>query len=754
MKLTKRIAIIYLFSSITTFIVCIGFYIGFNKGAHEGEQIRVIEIANGVTSSLNRLILKQQDTTNLIGEFLSTSLEGTNSDANLITISNYLNNKSLFSYALIYNKNTHNYNMLTSNNSPNINKEIIHSSINTGEAGVIAYNNNYYIVSHTLLSSNSENYLIIINNIDNNFYEYINSSTNSNSILYTLDEIDLSTIYSGVIYDKECYFKEDKETISTYVPIEVIGLSQPLYLEVTQGKTVVTTVSHNFIKFASLLFILLITTNIIVYFLIRNTIVKRIVNLNSKVINLKDSSEVSCDCNKENYKDEINDLSQSVYTMFNMLSSANKELKTFSQDMTRLATFDSLTELYNRRILHDYTQNLCLNKIPFTLFFLDLDNFKKLNDNVGHEYGDKVLIYVSNSLKKLASQKVKVGRLGGDEFIVIAEGALTNDEIYKQSNLILNTISTEYNLNNYKYTVECSIGIASYPLHTRDHSNVYKYADIAMYEAKKINGLSYKIFTHEMNSTLELENKLKRAIKNNEIQTFFQPIYNLNTNKFDTVEALVRWVTKDKLIPPDKFLPIAKQSNLISIIDKQVLKDSCTISKTLKNNYNLNLRISVNISSTMLLEDNFTEDLLYTVRSFDIPYNMIMLEITEDEIISDFEPANKILNYLRSKGFLIALDDFGVGYSSFNYIKKLTLDVIKLDRSLIQNIHTDKKSLSIVKTIISLSKELNITTVCEGVETYSEIELLKSINADKIQGFYYSKPLSKEDLIIFLNKHK
>ncbi|MGL4774681.1 MAG: EAL domain-containing protein [Clostridium sp.] len=429
------------------------------------------------------------------------------------------------------------------------------------------------------------------------------------------------------------------------------------------------------------------------------------------------------------------------------------ELKLYSEEMKYLASYDTLTSIYNRRKLLEYSNDLIRKNTPFTLFFIDLDNFKKINDTLGHDYGDTLLIGVSNDLKKLVSKTVKVGRLGGDEFVVIKKGDLSPKEIEETSTNIINCISKIYDLKNTKFTLNISIGVSSFPIDAESCSSIIKYADIAMYSSKLVDGNAFTIFDKKLLNDFELEEKLFNGLKNNELVTYFQPIFNVNKNKFDSAEALVRWHSKDGIIPPNHFIPLAKRTGLIVDIDKMVFNDSCKLCKEFKEKYGEYIVVSINISYSLLTQPNFVEFVLSTIRSYDIPLNFIKLEITEDETIKDLPYIISILTELKNEGVLVALDDFGVGYSSFNYINQLPLDTIKIDRSLIAPIEDDNKTLSLVQDLITLLKSLQLEVVCEGVEESSQLTILKNFGCDKIQGFLFSAPVNKSDFHDFIDSY-
>lgn len=430
------------------------------------------------------------------------------------------------------------------------------------------------------------------------------------------------------------------------------------------------------------------------------------------------------------------------------------KLKSYSEEMKQLATYDALTSIFNRRNLIEHIDSLEKSKKSYSLFFIDLDNFKKVNDTLGHDEGDVILKGVSSDLSKLLSKDIKIGRFGGDEFVVIKEGTHTSAELMSFGNIINQCISKEYSFTSLKFNLSSSIGVSSYPSDSLLSSNIMKYADIAMYNSKSNGGNSCSIFTKSLLDKYNLEDKIKEAIENNEFITYYQPIYNVTTNKIDSAEALVRWHSINGVIPPNDFIPVAKRTGSIVNIDKKVFTDACELCTDWHNKYGEYIIVSINISYSLLIEADFTDFVLSTIKKYNIPTNCIKLEITEDEIIEDISYVISLLSNLRTHGILVALDDFGVGYSSFSYIKRLPLDTIKIDRSLILSIENDKKTLSIIKSLIDLSKSLGLEVICEGIEVKNQLDLLDTLGCDKIQGFFFSKALLKDNLYSFVENFK
>lgn len=406
----------------------------------------------------------------------------------------------------------------------------------------------------------------------------------------------------------------------------------------------------------------------------------------------------------------------SVYSLnkgyFSIIVNDVTEIKKYAEDMTYLANYDTLTNLLNRHNLLEYLIELISRDEKFSIYFIDLDDFKNINDTLGHNTGDEILRVIADRLTDLYSDDITVGRLGGDEFIVVKRGESDLDNIKDIAEETLKLLNKNIQFSRYNFSLKASIGISCYPDHAEDVFTLLKYADISMYEGKQEGGNKYKIFSEEMLEDLNLES---------------------------------RWISPTGIISPTKFIPLAKKNGDIIRIDEFVLKESCEFCKKMRRLTEEDFKVSVNISYTALKQINFLERVMSIVNESNVNPNFIKIEITEDEIIDNIESTVKILNKLRKLGFNIALDDFGVGYSSFNYIKTLPLDTLKIDRSLLISVENDKKTFAIIKTLINLAHTLGLDVVCEGVEMKNQLELLTNIECDKIQGYYISKPLNLND---------
>ncbi len=449
----------------------------------------------------------------------------------------------------------------------------------------------------------------------------------------------------------------------------------------------------------------------------------------------------------------------SIYSIsedsFSIIINDVTEIKKHSDEMEHLANYDTLTNLLNRHNLLESLIELVRKNDDFTIYFIDLDDFKNINDTLGHNTGDEILRIVANRLLSLSIEHddIVVGRLGGDEFLVIKKGKNSNTEIKQLAERILVVLSEKIQYSNHEFNLRASIGISTYPYDADEVFTLLKYADVSMYQGKEDGGGNYKIFSEKMIEDLKLQGSLYSAIDKNEFEVYYQPIYDLEKGRVVGAEALTRWNRPNGLIPPNRFIPLAKKSRDIIKLDEFVLREACRCCKIINGIGVTDFFVSVNISYIAIKQVDFISNICKIIYEEKVNPNHIKLEVTEDEIIDNMEFVINILNELREIGFKIALDDFGVGYSSFNYIKNLPLDTLKIDRSLLISLEEDKKTLAIIETLINLSHTLDLNVICEGVELESQLELLKDINCDGIQGYFISKPIDfnafKEFIINF-----
>lgn len=457
-------------------------------------------------------------------------------------------------------------------------------------------------------------------------------------------------------------------------------------------------------------------------------------------------------------KDENGNISNFISTFSDI--SQSKQNEEFFQ---YLAYYDTLTELPNRMLFHDRLQQGLTqadrDKQMLALMFLDLDRFKNVNDTLGHQAGDQLLILVAKRLKQCVYETDTVARLGGDEFTIILRniGDESTHKVTLVAKRIIHAFSKPFYIEDQELFMTTSIGITLFPGDGESLDELVKNADIAMYHAKSIGKNTYQFFSNDMNiknfELMDMEVNLRRALERDEFHIQYQPLVDLTNNKIIGAEALLRWKpSKSGMISPDKFIPLAEETGLIIPIGQWVIKSVINNIIKWKNMGVDPLKISINISTIQFKQSNFVKDWLTLFEEYDLNFSKIELELTESILMQDIDEGISIINELKELGLNIAIDDFGTGYSSLNYLKKLPIDTLKIDQSFIRDLNTNKSGSTIVDAIIAMGHSMDMKVVAEGVENKNHVDFLKSHYCDQAQGYYFSKPMNEEDFLKIIKK--
>lgn len=443
---------------------------------------------------------------------------------------------------------------------------------------------------------------------------------------------------------------------------------------------------------------------------------------------------------------ELNQMADS----FNYMAACLQERDARLNEMVRL---DTLTGLANRfcfiQWLNEATSTK--NTEQFALVFLDLDNFKGINDTYGHWIGDQVLRELAVKLQKVTTEKICLARFGGDEFVFLCKDWNKTKGITWLENLKA-LLAEPTKVEEYNFSFEASIGVAIFPDDSKSVDELLKYADLAMYQAKYQGKNNFKFYHHNMMAKLRRKNELEEALKNpqlfNELFLNYQPLYLRETKELRGFEALLRWQSaKLGLVSPAEFIPIAEETGRILEIGSWVLKTA--IAKLAEINLeksDKSLIMSVNISALQLKEFNFAKFVAKELESYIVQPAQLELEITESAVIDSYGEAIAVLNEIRALGIRVALDDFGTGYSSLSYLHHLPIDTIKIDRSLVADIANNNRTQDMFEGIVSLSKKLGLDIVAEGIETQEQIEILNKLRIDFFQGYFLKKPIHEKEI--------
>lgn len=424
------------------------------------------------------------------------------------------------------------------------------------------------------------------------------------------------------------------------------------------------------------------------------------------------------------------------------------------KELKHQATHDALTGLPNRVLLEDrLAQSIAVSKRQknnFAILFFDLDRFKLINDSLSHAAGDELLQCVAKRISKMIRAEDTLARLGGDEFVIIVPHIHPEQDIVKMAKNLIEKIHEPFHIKGHVVAISTSIGISIYPRDGETVQDLLKNADSAMYHAKACGSDQFQFYGSELNQQInnrfEFELELRQALKNNEFQLFYQPQFEIENNKLVGVEALIRWNHPTKgLLLPIEFVPFAESIGLIIPIGEWVLHNACKQIRAWQDAGFPPIRVAVNITSQQLRQFNIVETIQSILAETGIEPQYLELELTENSIINN-PTVIEAINTLKKTGIHIALDDFGSGYSTLNYLRNLSLDRLKIDRSFVQNILINRGDEAIIQAIIDMAKGFNLEVLAEGVENDNQLKFLKDKKCGEIQGFYFSHPLAVPEL--------
>ncbi|MDB6108021.1 MAG: diguanylate cyclase, partial [Gammaproteobacteria bacterium] len=424
-----------------------------------------------------------------------------------------------------------------------------------------------------------------------------------------------------------------------------------------------------------------------------------------------------------------------------------------AQRVEYLAYHDGLTGLPNRsmfsKLLSQRISEARRYDRQLAVAFLDLDRFKQINDTLGHEAGDQLLQEVARRLKECVRESDTVARLGGDEFVVLLPQLGDGKYAATVAQKILSVIAKPFNLIGHEFRVTASIGISIYPQDGLDEQTLTKNADIAMYQAKEEGKNNFQFYSEKLNANslerLTLESSLRRALERNEFRLHYQAKRDIGSGRISGMEALLRWEHPDLgTVAPMQFIPVAEETGLIVPIGKWVLRTACLQNVAWQKQGLPHLSIAVNLSARQFGDENLLEDLTSILTVTGMDPHLLELEITESLLIRDVEETLRILTALKALGIRIAIDDFGIGYSSLATLQRFPLDTIKIDRSFIRDITGTTHDTALADAVIAIGKSLSLTVVAQGVETRDQAEFLQTHACDELQGFYFKRPLPAE----------
>lgn len=436
------------------------------------------------------------------------------------------------------------------------------------------------------------------------------------------------------------------------------------------------------------------------------------------------------------------------------------ERKIVENELEKRLLTDSLTDVSNRFAYIERMDNLLestsaiSHSVQHAIYFLDLDRFKQINDTLGHAVGDSILIEVANRLKKLLKNKDIIARYGGDEFVITLTNVKNVKEAAKFAEQIISSIEQPMMINDQEVFISTSIGISVYPVDSKNTEELINCADRAMTYSKKNELNGYSFYFDELQTdaqrVLLLDSELRRAIENREFELHFQPKISMENEQIQGLEALVRW-NSERLgfVSPAEFITYAEDTGLIIPLSELIIEKACEAVIQMQQ-YGWKTPVAINISSIHFKQQNFLESIQTILERYNMPANNFEIEVTERTVMNSANETVSKLVRLKQLGFKISIDDFGTGYSSLSYLVRFPLDCLKIDRSFIQHIGSLDEKQAVVDAIIQMSHRLKMKVVAEGVEQAQQVDILRKMNCDIIQGYYYSKPLPLNELMEFM----
>ncbi|BAN34819.1 sensor diguanylate cyclase/phosphodiesterase, PAS, PAS and PAS domain-containing [Sulfuricella denitrificans skB26] len=437
--------------------------------------------------------------------------------------------------------------------------------------------------------------------------------------------------------------------------------------------------------------------------------------------------------------------------------------KEAEQNLVQVTNYDALTGLPNRflfldRLGHAISRAARSDRMV-AVMLLDIDNFKTINDTLGHTHGDLLLQDIADRLSRCVPEDDTLARIGGDEFVIVLEGVSEVEEIAKIAQKIVDIFSLPFTPSSQEIYVTPSMGVTIYPMDGHDSDSLLKNADAAMYTAKEYGRNHFRFYTTDMNALaierFAMEGALRRAMEREEFTLYYQPQVDIKSGQVIGVEALLRWNHPERgLVPPGEFVPLLEENNLIIPVGEWVLRTACAQCRAWQDAGLPPLRMAVNLSARQFRQENLVEMIDSILLETGISPKLLELELTEGLLMENTSDTSLILGQFKSRGVQVAIDDFGTGYSSLSYLKRFPIDRLKIDQSFVRDIIIDSNDAAIAVAVISLGRSLGLSVIAEGVETLDQLEFLGVQKCDEYQGYHFSRPVPPEEIVCLFKPEK
>lgn len=500
-----------------------------------------------------------------------------------------------------------------------------------------------------------------------------------------------------------------------------------------------------------------IATGILVYTLVNSTLVKLRAAEDKLYINYQSMVDTNLELASAYYHGAE---SQNKLRLHNeQLVENQKKLEDSERELEYQAYHDQITGAQNKLSMMKHLSELARTRgsSRIAIMIVDIDNFKFINDTMGHSFGDQMLVKVCSHLEDLIGEDSSIFRLSGDGFVIVFENFNETSQAEKLAVRLLKGFKSPFELDGSSLFITISMGIALYPEHGDNMEELLKNADIALYKAKDTGKNRIVFYNKPMDEAVServyIEKHLRTALENNELELYYQPQMDISTKNVSGLEALIRWNSPELgFVSPLRFISIAEDTHMIIPIGEWVLRNACIYLKKLHQQGCEELTMSVNISMIQLIQEDFLDMVMDTLNRVKLNPEYLELEITESTLMESFEVIESKLDHLKKKGFKIALDDFGKGYSSLNYLRQLPIATLKIDKSFIDTIGSKGKTKSLTSLMVKIGKTMGLNVVAEGVETQEQLDYLVKNKCDRMQGYLYSKPMPEELVTAFLTK--
>jgi len=545
-------------------------------------------------------------------------------------------------------------------------------------------------------------------------------------------------------------------------------------IEVISDRSLLYSALSNKIIYLVLTFIIILSITMIMFYGLAHSIITRLEYI-AKIMDQSKNDELAIiDISMGN--DEIGVTAQRYNNMIqrikllmgensrtnDVLQATNEELlasleeiETQEKTIQELVYLDKLTDLDNRFAITRFIDNQLLDmndQVNFSVGFLDIDNFKLINDTYGHDIGDEIIKQIGTRLKTFENDLIHIGRFGGDEFIITVKDFIDLDQLNSIHQTIRTVLREPISANDISFALTISMGVSLYAVHSKRRHELIKLADIALYKAKELGRDQVVLFENSMNQALSeklmRQALIREAIKEKQFILYYQPFHELKTHTLKGCEALLRWKpTCDLQMNTQEVIQNIEEMGLMLDVGEWILIEACLFAQRINKDRTTPLVVSINISALQLMHSNFLDRFMEIILTYQINIQYISLEMTESILMNSIEKGTSLIRSLRDSGISISLDDFGTGYSSLKYFKELPITILKIDKSFIDQITTNEYDEQLVDTMIQLAHNKKVQVIAEGVETQDQLDLLQKMDCDMVQGYYFSKAISDNDMM-------